>query len=53
MKVTGDTELNAYSIAATTPLSFGLHSITRETRRRKSAKREFWWWTMIRDCCAC
>src|SRR5258707_14216026 len=38
MKVTGDTELNAYSIAATTPLSFGLHSSTRETQAPQKRK---------------
>src|ERR1019366_3744238 len=30
-RVTGETALNAYSIAATTPLSFGLHPGTRES----------------------
>jgi len=38
VKVTGDTELNAYSIAATTPLSFGLHSSTRETQAPQKRK---------------
>jgi two-component system response regulator GlrR len=38
VKATGDTELNAYSIAATTPLSFGLHSGSRETQAPQKRK---------------
>ncbi len=38
MKDTGDTPLNAYSIAATTPLSFGLHTGTRETQTPQKRK---------------
>src|SRR5258706_14684533 len=38
MKVTGETALNAYSIAATTPLSFGLHPGSRETQAPQKRK---------------
>src|SRR3979411_1350088 len=38
MKITGDTPLNAYSNAATTPLSFGLHPAPRDTQTPQKRK---------------
>ena len=38
MKYTGETALNAYSIAATTPLSFGMHPGSRETQTPQKRK---------------
>src|SRR3979411_1431048 len=38
MKITGDTPLNAYSNAATTPLSFGLHPGSRDTQSPQKRK---------------
>jgi two-component system, NtrC family, response regulator GlrR len=38
VKDTGDTPLNAYSIAATTPLSFGLHPAPRDTQTPQKRK---------------
>jgi len=38
VKNSGETDLNAYSIAATTPLSFGLHPGSRETQTPQKRK---------------